>query len=511
MDREIANQIDELSCRLDRHEKRIKELEDMAPTTLANGMTVTPTPVAPETSLSFTQAGTVLTSSSPEISFTDPNWTATTMYDIRWSVDQVNIVNPLPSRTFASMPGTFEPLENFPTNGETVYLYLYSDAAGAGLDLILTDTVTASGTSGAGAGGGGSTTAGNNNPQFTAVRAAMDAALNSLIGINYHSDGSCNNPNNASLITTSSGYANYEAFIGLKQAWLTTEDTNYLNRMIDMANVYIDDGADIDGDGYDDWWSCNTGSYNDHHYEWRAAAGIGLLLNLLQEPSIPSSIATTSTMNKLGDYLRVQVWEKWHTSNTPNGQNTQDGSNATHMLARLIPVAISLEKYYGGTAAGSPGLSYAAWLNSGPGRLLEDHVLHPSNQSAGACNIRGRYQPAPGADISGGRAGTNDVGHAQDVVVGLLLAADEGYSNNPASVRDCLCNALNNVIWDGTGFDDHVDGSAGFHTTPSMEGWFLLVQHCPENLTAYTDWALANTTTTSSSFPSRIATYGALL
>ena len=41
MDREIANKFDELSCRIDRHEKRIKELE-MAPTTLANGITVTP-------------------------------------------------------------------------------------------------------------------------------------------------------------------------------------------------------------------------------------------------------------------------------------------------------------------------------------------------------------------------------------------------------------------------------------------------------------------------------------
>ena len=495
--------------RLDDHEKRIQELQDMV-TTLANGMTVDP---VVESALEIQECGVTL--AGPTAVFTingselvdDPD--GTRVYDVGWSVDGVNYTV-TPHHQFTSLPATFSAL-SVPTDGQSLFIRLRTAPnLNSPWDPDLHNcSVTAYTDTGAGGGGG---TVGLNNPQFTEVKSALDDALDLLVNNGYSSDNSCSNPNNASLLTADSGYPNILAFAGLRRAWLVTQDITYLQRMMDMANRFIDDGLDIDGDGYLDWWSCAGGGYNHHHYEWRAAAGLGILLNLLLDASTPSSVATTANKNKLGEFLRDHVWSKWFFPNSPTGQSSSDGSNATHMLARLIPVVIALEKFYGGTAPQTSGQSYNNWLVSGPCSLLEDHVLHPANNTNGACNIRGRYQPVPGADVGGSPTpGTNDVSHGMDVVIGLLMAADEGFLDNPAAVRSCLCNALHNVIWNGTTFNHHVDGSGPEAQFRAMGSWFLLLEHCPQNISQYTAWTLANSSSGSINFALRICSYAALL
>ena len=229
------------------------------------------------------------------------------------------------------------------------------------------------------------------------LRTIFDNALNAHVGRDYTAI-TCVSPDDG-LMSSTTGYFNYEGFDGLCKMYDVYGDTNYIDHAYTMANLYIDAGSDRDGDGFHDWWSCTRNAYLDHHFEWRAAAGIGLLLcKLIDTPALGSY-----DQNKLAVFLRDHVWSKWGSQNTPTGQHYYSMSNGTHMLARMIPVAISLDKFYGGTAPQTPGNSYADFL-SAPGsttRNLEDHILHPANQNGTACNIWGRTIPVPGADVSG--------------------------------------------------------------------------------------------------------------
>ena len=144
---------------------------------------------------------------------------------------------------------------------------------------------------------------------------------------------------------------------------------------------------------------------------------------------------------------------------------------------------------------------------------LQEHLLHPANhdKSTGATNLRGRAEPAPGVDVTGTLSpGTVDISHAQDFVVGMILAGKKGYLSNFTGLTNGLCAALNNVIWDGTGFNFYVDGKSNkYWKTP--KGWLTLVEYCPQHIDAFREWIIANIQISSNSHPIRISSSAYLL
>jgi len=316
--------------------------------------------------------------------------------------------------------------------------------------------------------------AGNpDNPGYKGLKAIIDASLK----CGYVAD-SCEHPTVPDRMTAFNGYFNYEAFLGLETAYRDTGDESFVTEMYTMAELYIDAGRDEDGDGYNDWWSCSRKDFMHHHFEWRAAAGIGVLLNLLIEDSSLSKF----NQKFLATFLRDHAWDKWDSENTPDGRHYYRISDATYMLARMV-------------------------------NQLQEHLLHPANhdKSTGATNLWGRAEPAPGVDVTGTLSpGTVDISHAQDFVVGMILAGNKGYLSNFTGLINGLCAALNNVIWDGTGFNFYVDGNSNKYW-PSPRGWFALVEYCPQHIDAFRDWTIANIQVSSNSHPARISSSAYLL
>ena len=353
------------------------------------------------------------------------------------------------------------------------------------------------------------------NPDYKALKAIIDASLKSHKGRGYVAD-SCEHPTVPGRMTAFNGYFNYEGFLGLETAYKDTGDESFVTEMYTMAELYIDAGRDEDGDGYNDWWSCSRKDFMHHHFEWRAAAGIGVLLNLLVEDSSLSKF----NQKFLATFLRDHVWDKWDSENTPDGRHYYRLSDATYMLARMIPVVVALKGYYDdglgqSTSPGTPGKPYVDFLTGTDSVVnqLQEHLLHPANhdKSTGATNLRGRAEPAPGVDVTGTLSpGTVDISHAQDFVVGMILAGNKGYLSNFTGLINGLCAALNNVIWDGTGFNFYVDGNSNKYW-PSPRGWFALVEYCPQHIDAFRDWTIANIQVSSNSHPARISSSAYLL
>ena len=465
-----------------------------------------PTSITPASNLVINECGETLNSSQLIVSVTDNGnpVDGSTRYDLWLDIGDGNGFydsgNSVAYPTTTLLPATV------PTDGRVIIKRVYTwQGAAPGFDddgLPLAEFVECTCTA--------ANIATVRCPEYDEMLARFNTALNNHINRDYKVNNACVNPNNAALFDATNGYANYPAFVGLIEVHKLVGQSNYIDEMVIMSDLYIDDGFDADGDGYHDWWSCNDNDYNDHHYEWRSAAGIGMFAcYLINNPQLPQS--TPAYISKLCTYLRVQVWEKWgRSSGTPDNHTIYGLTNATHMLARLVPVVHALDKCYGGTNAVT-GRSYSDWLVNGPLNDLEDHLLHPSNNSNGACNIWGRVIPVPGGNVGGSTTpGTNDTPHANDVVVAMLYAAEHGLLDNPTAVLDCLCGALNDVIWDGSGFNFHVDGGSN-QNAPSPNGWIGLVSHCPENKQAFIDWSLANHDVTANSHPKRMQHWAYLL
>ena len=355
------------------------------------------------------------------------------------------------------------------------------------------------------------TSACNSTPD-SSMLAIVDAALGSHKSRGYVA-GTCKHPTSPERFTSTTGYFNYGAFLGLDTAYRATSNLAYVDAMYEMAEKYIDGGRKEDGDQYNDWWSCNKNGFLDHHFEWRAAGGIGVLLKLLIEKPELSGY----NQAKLANHLRDHVWDKWSSGNSPDGRHYYNFSQATYMLARMIPVAISLNMYYGhgSTSPGTPGKPYIDFL-TGPGSVvweLEKHLLHPANQDAatGASNFWGRVNPAPGSDVSGTLSpNTVDISHAQDFVVGLIMAGEAGMLNDLNAVVDGLSAALNEKIWDGSKFTFYVDGKSTKEYS-SPKGWLLLTRYDKQNLQAYRSYIKSNVQQSSNSHPSRLSSAAYLL
>ena len=340
---------------------------------------------------------------------------------------------------------------------------------------------------------------------YQTAKQNFDSALASHRSHNYQAGG-CDNPPNGAYQSVDAGYFNYEGFDGLVRAFKVTGDESYINDMLTMANNHIDSGRnEVSPDGYHDWYSCNNGPYNDHHYEWRAAAGIGMFLTLLLDRT-DLRLSTPETRSKLGHFLRDQVWSKWQGRSAPLNHDVSNTGGATHMIARLIPVVIALEQYEGGTAPSTPNKSYANWLENIVPKALQEHIMHPQNLNPDGVsgNFWGRINPAPGDDVSGTLSpGSNDVGHAQDVFVGMLYAAERGVLSDPEGVRSRLAGAVNNVIWDGNNFNDWVNGKAP-KNAKTPEGLLGILEYSPGNRDNFYNWSLSNINVTSNSFASRM-------
>ena len=128
----------------------------MAPTTLANGMTVDP---VVESALEIQECGVTLSGSTAVFTINgselvdDPD--GTRVYDVGWSVDGVNYTV-TPHHQFTSLPATFSAL-SVPTDGQSLFIRLRTAPnLNSPWDPDLHNcSVTAYTDTGAGAGGGG--------------------------------------------------------------------------------------------------------------------------------------------------------------------------------------------------------------------------------------------------------------------------------------------------------------------------------------------------------------------
>ena len=220
------------------------------------------------------------------------------------------------------------------------------------------------------------------------------------------------------------GYFSAAGLWGSAMAYKATDDTFYLTEGIRIGQNWIDSGADIDGDGYLDWWDYHKAIsgpvYNYDHHEYRAASGVADVLVEMIRSSYDGG--KSGRRAEWAEFLRKHVWEKWDGRDLSDG-NIPHGSRASQAIdyvGRWTLIALALDK---AQAAGliTSSTQYRTWIESTTDNLGK-YMSNYLNKYGGS-TYKVEYWVG-----GGGSTSQMDTEHWSDLVYPILRCLEQGYN-----------------------------------------------------------------------------------
>ena len=268
-------------------------------------------------------------------------------------------------------------------------------------------------------------------------------------------------------------YFRWPGVDGLVDFYRATGNVEYIDLSVAMSKRYIDQGKDIDGDGYLDWLSSWIDGYSHVHVEFRAADGIAQVAEAIHaDPAL--SVRYESELSLFTQYLEKDVWEKDEAS----GYSTQNflKSNVTHFIGRVGLVAVPLYRITGKK-------KYLDWIQDRGSKLRNALVLGDNGGYTFNCYLSGS-SCSQGLII--------DTSHAGDTVNFIVAAYELGLVFDGVDVQR-LAETVKKNLWDQSQsnprFNDRIDGSGEYGTQGENQGgWVKLAAYDEELRSLYRSW-----------------------
>jgi hypothetical protein len=308
------------------------------------------------------------------------------------------------------------------------------------------------------------------NEQFTVLKQKFDDV------VSVYPDAWYTTRDLQKQATTDNGYHQYPALYGLAMMYEMTGDVSYLQLGLDMSLKYANDGVDMDGDGFLDWewgYASNYDRLNHDHYEWRTAMGISFIAaQLAKDPS--ASVQPSNALATLTQYLDVHFWDKWTPQNAPQGRSN-NATKGADFVARLISAAINLHMITGDD-------KYMQYINT-KGQQVVTGMEGTYRADTASYDLRWRIDGSGGPNYAD--FPSQDVSHAQDMIICLTYAFRSGYDFNGAltnSIMTGLTNTATDVVYTGDDLTYRSDGGGppfdysppALYVTHQVAGWTAL-------------------------------------
>lgn len=307
------------------------------------------------------------------------------------------------------------------------------------------------------------------------------------------------------------GYHRYPITSGYLGLFLATGKIEYMQTCVDWCHQWMDDGVDLDPSwdayGYKDWVTpyqvvdtpYAPTYYNHTHYEWRAAANIGMVLHYILDANLTQY---DSFKAKAVVFLEKHVVEKWWYTGQAfeTGHPSRIGNQNTasmHMSSRQCMYISALYRITGKD-------QYLDYL-SGHYKLIVGGLKYDSATDS--------YWFPYNYDLTE----PSDTSHGNDLIIMLTHLYNLGIDIDGTLTEQTiqrLVNGLSRVIFPASEnqFSKYTDGSGGYGEYAAKYNWAFawLAQYDATLYERYKTYALSSTITDLPSHEGVVSVWGTL-